>query len=398
VLDPFGRDIAGEADRLRALGPVVPVELPGGILAWAITRHKLLRQVILDPQVSRDGPQHWRLWPQVAERPEWAWIRPWVATSSMLNSYGVEHTRLRKLVAGAFTTRRSEAMRPAVERITADLLDRLAADPAGQPVDLHAAYAHALPMLVICELFGVPESMRDEVAALIGRIVDTSATATEAAETNELIGTIFPTLFAYRRKNPGDDLTTALIAIRDGGDPLTDEELLGTLLLFIGAGHETTANLIGNAVHALLTHPDQLARVRAGEISWDQVVEETLRWVPSVANLPLRFAVTDLKVGDVVIPSGDAILTTLAAANRDPDQYADADLFDATRDAQGHLAFGIGVHHCIGAPLARIEAGVALPALFDRFPDLRLAVAPERMEHIPSFIVHGWRPLPIHLT
>jgi cytochrome P450 len=397
VLDPSGRDIPGEAERLRELGPVVQVELPGGILAWAVTRHELLKQIILDPQVSRDGPQHWRLWPEVARRPEWAWIGPWVATGSMLHTYGIEHTRLRKLVAGAFTHRQTEALRPKIEHIAAGLLDGLAATPAAQPVDLQTAYAHPLPMQVICELFGVPDAMRPDVAGLIERIIDTTATAEQAAETNTLIGTVLSALIAHRRDHPGTDLTTALIAARDDGDKLDDRELLGTLLLFIGAGHETTVNLIGNAVHALLTHPDELSRVRAGEIGWDQVIDETLRWAPSIANLPLRFAVTDIKAGDVTIRAGDAILAGIAAANRDPARYEHADRFDPTRDARDHLAFGFGVHRCIGAPLARIEAGTALPALFDRFPDLHLATAPERLNQVPSFIAYGWRPLPVHL-
>jgi cytochrome P450 len=253
-------------------------------------------------------------------------------------------------------------------------------------------------MQVICDLFGVPKSMHADAAELIERIVDTTATAEQAAETIALIGTVLSTLIAYRREHPGTDLTTALIAARDGGDQLNDEELLGTLLLFIGAGHETTVNLIGNAVHALLTHPDQLARLRAADISWDQVIDETLRWAPSIANMPLRFAVTDITAGDVTIPAGDAILTTIAAANLDPQRYEHADKFDATRDARDHLAFGVGVHHCIGAPLARIEARAALPALFERFPDLRLAVEPDHLNQVSSFIAYGWRPLPVHLT
>jgi len=377
---------------------VVRVELPGGIPAWAVTRHELLRDVILDPRVSRDGPRHWRLWPQVAQRPEWAWIAQWIGTGSMLNTYGADHTRLRRLIAGAFTRRQVEALRPKIEQITADLLDALAASPSGQPVDLHATYAHPLPMRVICELFGVPESMREDAATMVERIVDTTATADQAAETIAFTGAVLHSLIAHRRDHPGDDLTTTLISARDGGDRLDEDELLGTLLLFIGAGHETTVNLIGNAVHALLTHPDQLARVRAGDIGWDRVVEETLRWAPSIANLPLRFAVSDIGVGGVTIPAGDAVLTTIAAANRDPRHYEDADTFDATRDAGDHLAFGIGVHHCIGAPLARLETGAALPALFERFPDLRLAVEPERLDQVPSFVVFGWRPMPVRLT
>ncbi|MFE0515791.1 cytochrome P450 [Streptomyces sp. NPDC058964] len=401
AVDPFGADIPAEAARLRALGPVVPVELPGGIPAWAPTGYDVLKELILDPQVSKDPRLHWRLFPEIGEHPSWGWILGWVGVVNMLSTYGPDHTRLRKLVAPSFTHRRTEAMRPRVEAITTELLDALAAAGAdGRTVDLRQGLAHPLPMRLICELFGVPEEMREDTAQLIAAIMDTTDPSPQhAAFVQERIGAVLGGLIAHKVEHPGDDMTTELIRVRDeDGDRLSSEELLYTLLLVIGAGFETTVNLIGNAIVALLRDPGQLTAVRSGEVSWDAVVDETLRVHPSIASLPLRFAVSDLKVGGVTVPAGDAIITTYAAAGLDPAHYgADADVFDATRGADDHLAFGIGVHRCIGAPLARMEALTALPALFDRFPDLRLAVGADELRQVPSFIAFGWQEVPVRL-
>ncbi|MGW4871922.1 cytochrome P450 family protein [Streptomyces chartreusis] len=398
ALDPFGADIPGESARLRALGPIVPVDLPGGIPVWAPTGYDTLKELILDPRVSKDPRQHWRLWPEMAEHPSWGWILGWVGVVNMLSTYGTDHARLRKLVAPSFTQRRTEVMRPRVEAITGELLDAL--DKGDAEVDLKAGFAHPLPMRMICELFGVPDELQEATGTLIAAIMDTSDPSPEhAAFVQEQIGTVLPALIAHRSEHPGDDLTTELIRVRDeDGDRLNDEELLYTLLLVIGAGFETTVNLIGNAVVALLTHPEQLADVRSGKIGWDAVIDETLRVHPSIASLPLRFAVSDIEVGDVTVAAGDAIITTYAAAGVDPAHYGqDADSFDASRGADDHLAFGIGVHRCIGAPLARVEALTALPALFERFPDLRLAVREEELRQVPSFIAFGWREIPVLL-
>jgi cytochrome P450 len=210
---------------------------------------------------------------------------------------------------------------------------------------------------------------------------------------------VLPALVAYKAEHPGDDLTTELMRARDAdGDRLGDEELLQTLLLVAGAGFETTVNLIGNAVVALLRHPRQLAAVRTGEIGWEAVVDEVLRAHPSIAVLPLRFAVSDITIGGVTIAAGDAILTTYATAGLDPQHYGPtADEFDPGRAADDHLAFGIGVHRCLGAPLARMAAVTALPALFDRYPGLSLAAGPAGLEQVPSFVAHGWREIPVTL-
>ncbi|WP_190122439.1 cytochrome P450 family protein [Streptomyces inusitatus] len=401
AIDPFGTDIPGETARLRALGPLVPIVLPGGIPAWAPTGYATLKALILDPRVSRDPRRHWSLFAEIPRRPEWSWILNWVGVVNMLSAYGTDHTRLRKLIAPSFTARRTEAMRARVEAITEELLDELAAaGEGGRPVDLRTGYAHPLPLRMICELFGVPDGLREATARMASTIMDTSDPSPEhTASAQQQVATVLPALIAHKSEHPGDDLTTELLRVRDqDGDRLSDEELLSTLLLVIGAGFETTVNLIGNAVVALLRHPAQLSAVRVGDLSWEAVIDEVLRVQPSIANLPLRFAVSDITVAGVTIPAGDAILTTYAAAGLDPEHYGpDASDFDPGRSADDHLSFGIGVHRCIGAPLARMEARTALPALFERHPALRLAVPPRELRQLPSFIGLGWQEIPVLL-
>ncbi|MET7698384.1 cytochrome P450 [Streptomyces sp. NPDC005485] len=398
VIDPAGGDIHGEADRLRARGPVALVELPGGIRAWATTQHEVLRQLLADDRVSKDPNQHWNAWIDGQYRD--TWVSLWVGVSNMITAYGANHRRLRKLVSPAFTKRRTDALKPRIEEISTTLLDRMAEAPDGR-LDLRTAYAHPLPMQVMCELFGVPEEWRAETARLIEANMDTTATPEQVMTTWAEVHELLTGLVALKREQPGDDMASVLIGARDEeGSHLTEQELVDTFLIVIGAGHETTVNLIGNAVHALLTHPDQLERVRRGEAAWSDVIEETLRWAPSIANVPLRFAVEDIKLADgTVIPQGDAILAMYAAAGRDPLKHgANAHAFDISRADNEHLSFGHGVHYCMGAPLARLEASIALPALFERFPGLRLdeAAGPARLGE--SFIGHGYRSLPVRLA
>ncbi|WP_327071487.1 cytochrome P450 [Kitasatospora sp. NBC_01250] len=374
------------------------------MVAWSVGNQQLIKQLLADPRVSKSARQHWPALINGEIPADWP-LMIWVAVDNMFTAYGAEHRRLRRLVAGSFTNRRTEALRPRVERITEDLLTALATTPAGTAADLREGYAYPLPIQVICELFGVPEHLHPGLRGCVDGFFDTTITP-EAAQANaEEVYRILGELVAIKRKEPADDLTSALIAARDteadgedaaGGSTLTEKELLDTLLLVISAGHETTVNLLDNAIHLLLTHPEQLALVRSGRASWNDVIDETLRVQSPVANLPLRYALEDIQAGDVLIRKGEAIMAAYATAGRDEAVHgADADVFDLTREVKDHVAFGHGAHFCLGAPLARLEAAVALPALFERFPDLALAEG--GLTPMESFISNGHRQLPVVL-
>ncbi|MFI5717116.1 cytochrome P450 [Nocardia sp. NPDC051750] len=399
VLDPTGSDIQGESAHLRERGPVTRIELPGGVPAWSITDAALLEQLLAGPEVSKDPRQHWPAFRNGEIAADWP-LLPWVAVNNMFTAYGAEHRRLRKIVAPAFTHRRTMALKPRIEQITGELLADLAATPAGTAVDLRERLAYPLPIRVISELMGVPEELQANLRKCVDGVFDTSLSPEEsAANYTDLYGVIFR-LVAYRREHPGDDMTTLLVAdTADTETPLTEQELADTLMLVIGAGHETTVNLLDQAVYQLLVRPRQRADVLEGRVPWPDLIEEVLRFEAPLAHLLLRFAVQDLVVGGVEIARGDAILAGYAGANRDPKVYgATADEFDPTRTVKSHLAFGYGAHHCLGAPLARLEAAVALPAVFAKFPDMELAVAPEELGSVASFISNGHSRLPVYLN
>ncbi|MEU6851806.1 cytochrome P450 [Actinacidiphila alni] len=400
-LDPTGAALHADAAALREAGAVCPVTLPDGVPAMIVSRYRELRDFLADPKVAKNAAHFAAL--QEGRVPERWQLNAFALVKGMTTADGDDHRRLRGLATKAFTPRRVAALRPRIEELAARLLDALPghADADGE-VDLRAAYAYPLPMGVICELLGVDPAHRDRLHALSHQLVSTTTGGAEAMAAQRETYAILTRVVAERRAVPGDDLTSALIAAGGSGREqearLSDEELTGTLLLMLVAGHETTLNLIVNAVRALCGHPDQLALVLAGEVSWDAVVEETLRWDGPVANFPFRYPITDLVVDGTVVPRGTAVLAGYAAAGRDPREYgSDAGRFDITRPAGRHLAFGHGAHYCLGAPLARLEAVIALRSLYAAHPRLALAVPDAELPPLPGFVGNSAAALPVRL-
>lgn len=315
-----------------------------------------------------------------------------------------DHTRLRGLVSKAFTVRRVEQLRPRVQQIVAELLDDVAAAGAdGEPVDLIARYAFPLPFIVISEMLGMPETDRDRLrdwshtmTQSLEPFIDEAAAHEIVAAAEQMISHVDEAI-EWKRKNPADDLLSAMIAAEEDGDRLTPQELLDQVVLLYIAGHETTVNLIGNGTLALLRHRDQFERL-AGDPSLDaDAVDELLRY-DSPVQISRRIVMAETEIaGETVVP-GELVLTSLGSANRDPAKWgATADDLDLGRpDAATHLSFGSGIHHCLGSALARLEGAEAIPALVRRFPDMELAT--DRPAWNGRIVLRGLDELPVTLT
>lgn len=399
VLDTTGRDVHAEGVHLREeQGPVALVELPQGVKAWVVLSYDVATKLLTDPRISKDPRANWPAYINGEIRPDWP-LATWVAMENMITADGRDHERLRKPVLKSFTPHRVRTMQPFIEKAVADLLDELAALPPGEAIDLKRIFCYRLPTTIICDLFGIPEAGRDELLRGGERNTDSNMSPEEAEANVLLWQRQFLELIETKRRTPGDDMTSDLIAASDAdGAALSDAELAGTVFLMLGAGSETVMNLLTHSVFQLLQNPDQRALVESGQVSWEDVIEESLRVESPINMIPLRFAIEDIELDGVTIRQGDAMLIGFAAIGRDPDLHGPtADRWDITRPDKKHLSFGYGAHFCLGAPLARLEAQIALPALFNRFPDLALAIPPDELEPQGTFIMNGWKTLPIYL-
>ena len=383
---PEPLDHEPEHARLRAEGPLARVRLDDGTVVWVAVRRDAVRAILTDPRFSRAE----------ASRPGAPSLTPGITNlpGVMTNMDPPEHTRLRRLVAGAFTTRMMEQRRPRVREIVDGLLDAITEH--GPPADLVAELALPLPITVLCELLGMPYEEVAEVRrwSEVSQSVGTYPREQVTAAFGAIAGHV-SALIARKREHPGDDLMTRLIEAREQDDRLSEQELLMTAVGLIVAGHETTASQIPVSLLALFHHPDQLALLRARPELVAGAVEELLRYSRLMTAAFGRVATTDVAVDGVTVAAGDAVFALPAAANRDEHAYADPDRLDITREGPPHVTFGLGPHLCIGAPLARVELQEALAGVLRRFPDVRLAVPESELVWKRGNLIRGVRSLPV---
>ncbi|WP_411080840.1 cytochrome P450 [Streptomyces sp. cmx-18-6] len=377
--------------RLRDEQPVAKVPTAGGVDAWVITRYEDVRRLSADPRLSRAqacGEAAPRVGGTMHTTPE-----------MIISLDAPEHSRLRKLVAGAFTMRRVERMRENVQRVTDELLDDMEAK--GGTVDLVQQLAVPLPLTVIGELLGVPaEDLREfEQWARAFATVDDRAGGEASLHALGKLSEYIVGLIAEKRANPADDMLSELIAARDEGDRLSEPELVTFGFTLIGAGFDTTANQLANSVLALLVdHQEQWRYLVEDHSRIPKAVEELLRHVnlfaTDTSGFP-RIAAEDIEVGDVTIPKGDAVLLSLASANRDPEVFDQPDRLDLGRERNPHISFGHGMHYCLGKHLGRMEMEIAIEGLVRRFPDLKLAVPESELPWHTGEINHTLTSLPV---
>ncbi|WP_433034943.1 cytochrome P450 [Actinomycetospora sp. CA-053990] len=383
---------APDAEELRDGAGIARVPTPFGPPAWLLTRQADVRRMLGDADTFANG---WT--PDDLAGDDGAVRRDprqlsGDRTGNLLSLDPPEHTRLRKMLAGEFTVRRMRRLEPRIVEIVDDHLDAL--EGSGAPADLVAQYALPIPSLVICELLGVPPGDQDEFQARTSAQLDTGLPEERRVALAAEALAYMQTLVARARRDTGDDLIGMLL--REHPDDLTSDELVGIANLLLVAGHETTANMLGLGTLALLRHPEQLAAVRDDDDAVAPAVEELMRWLSIVSSGSPRLALRDVEIEGATIHRGDLVVFNLPAANRDPAVVDDPDRLDITRDAPPpHVAFGHGVHHCLGAPLARMEMRIAFPALLRRFPTLHLAIPDDEVAWATRHAIHGLERLPV---
>ncbi|HEY2311115.1 MAG TPA: cytochrome P450 [Gaiellaceae bacterium] len=382
--DAFRADTYATFARMREQDPVLcQPGMDGETPIWWVTRYEDAEAVLVDDERFVRDPRLALPPDQLrSELPEFvAFI-----DSNMLNRDGGDHRRLRRLVSKAFTPRMVEQLRPRIQEISDELIDR--AEAAGE-MELVSEFAFPLPITVIAELLGVPVADRERFREWSAAMVSPALAAAEAEQADASLTAFVQyllALFAERRQSPGEDLVSALVAVEDGGDTLSEEELCSMIALLIVAGHETTVSLIGNATLALLTHPEQWAALEGDPSLLPRAVEELIRYDGPVERTLNRWAAVDVELGGQTIRRGDNVIVILGAADRDPDRFHAPDTLALGAERERHLGFGRGSHFCLGAPLARLETEIALGTLLRRLPGLRLAIAEDELR---------WRPVPL---
>jgi cytochrome P450 len=398
VLDVTGTDQHAENARLRAAGRAVRVELPGGVPGWTVPHHADLKRLLTNPTIAK-GVEHWDPEARAAVPEGWP-LMGFVNSTSVINAHGADHRRLRGLVDQALTPARAEKMRPRVEEVVGDLLDRLAVGAPDRSIDLRSSYAYHIPTTVISELLGIPKRQRRMLHVLTGLQTRTDNTPEQVKNLLSQIDLLLHEIIEKRRVTPEDDLISHLItANMSGAERLSDAELSGMVVFIFFAGHQSIINVIVNASHALLTHPEQRAAVMSDEQPWSAVIEETLRWNGAVNQFPMRYPVEDIEIDGVRIGKGEPILAAFGSAGRDPAHHGpDADTFDIRRRQAGHLAFGHGPHFCLGVHLARLQLETALSGFFTRFPEASLVAPPAwHPTPVPSFVSNSLADLQVLL-
>ncbi|WNG85848.1 cytochrome P450 [Mycobacterium sp. ITM-2016-00317] len=374
--------------QLRRQGAVHRVRMASGAEAWLVTRYAEARSLLNDPRLKKNGAAASRLFPPGAT------TVGSVLGDNMLFRDPPDHTRLRRFVSAAFTARSVRRLRSTIVEIADELLDSMAEKSPGR-VDLMQSLALPLPIRVIGELLGVPAVASTRFSTLVMPVFNTSSPEAKAGAQAELTE-LLQTIIAAKREQHSDDVLGHLVHLRDDGDQLSEKELLGTAFLLITAGYETTVNLIANAVLALLRHPDQLAALRADRSLLPAAVEETLRCESPLNTATVRFTSTPVTVDGTQIPAGELVMIALLGANHDERQFRNADQFDIFRNDNRNLAFGHGIHHCIGAPLARMEAQIALDRLLSRFDRIEL-VEGGPLPYRSSMLMRGLVHLPVRI-
>ncbi|KAA9154396.1 cytochrome P450 [Amycolatopsis acidicola] len=381
-------------EQLRVQAPVRRAIMRRGLAVWLVTGYSEARSLLSDPRLSKDNRKARELFETRITATGTPNAFESSLASHLLNMDPPDHTRLRKLVNKAFTARTVSRLRPRIEQIADELLDSITAPGS---VDLLEAFAFPLPITVICELLGIPVADRDDFRTWSNSIVSASAPEVLQEHSAALAGYL-NALIAVKRSEPSEDLLSDLVHVSEEGDQLSDVELISMAFLLLVAGHETTVNLIGNGVLALLEHPDQLAALREDPSLLPGAVEELLRYDGPINIATLRFTTEPVVVGEVEIPADEFVMVSLLAANRDGARFEDPDRLDVRRQAGGHLAFGHGLHYCVGAPLARLEAEIALGKLFGRFGTLELNGAATSLRYRDSTLVRGLEKLPVKLA